>query len=199
MHEWRKFNYDQEPEIDGFQVGLFKPGIKSYLGRGWYWSAKLPGRIQTVGDIGCKIVSDWRVKSPDRDIEYLVKNPQYNYKWVNSSQGEDVENQILVSRRMEGGFWRVGRVIEGEFTYIAKIFPGGAHYENGDGREMMADNGYQILTCTPDDPNDIKDSEILILVSIVALLTTILIFILAYFGFLHRHKFSHNGVAFQKM
>lgn len=139
-------------------------------------------------------MSDWRVRHPDRDIEYLVKNPNYNYQWVNSSAGEDVKNQLLVGRRVEKGFWRVGRIVEGGFTYIAKIFPGGAHYESGEGREMVAES-YQILTCTPENQEDIKDTEILVLVIFLAFLFTIVVIFCIYFGILYRHKYLKIGEA----
>lgn len=140
------------------------------------------------------------MKKPDRDVEYLVRNPRDNYVWVNSSEGEDVRNQVLVGRRVEGGFWRVGRILEGDFTFIAKVFPGGAHYESGDGREVVAGN-YQILTCTPGSGEDVKDSEILVLLMVLALLLTTFAFVLGYFGFLYRHRYFKFGdvVGFQKM
>lgn len=100
---------------------------------------------------------------------------------------------------MEKGFWRVGRIIEGDFTYIAKIFPGGAHYESGEGREMMAES-YQVLTCTPDNQDDIKDTEILVLVICLALLFTIVVILCTYFAILYRQGYFKFGeaVKFQK-
>jgi hypothetical protein len=135
--------------LDGFKVGFYKNGIRSYIGRGYYIDTVTPGRIQTTGtSVGLKIVYGGASHSPTQSVEFLVYNPRYHYIWVTSSGGATVENEVKVSQMTDGNYYRVGRVFSGAYTFIVKVFGSGATYEAADGTEKATTN-YQVLTCVP--------------------------------------------------
>lgn len=128
-------------------MGIFKPGVKSFIGRGFYHTQIVPGRIQIVDPIGFYIISDYKVHKVTQDVEYLVKNSTQIYNWVNSSMGAKVQNSVIIAERGHGGSWQLAKVEDENFTYIAKVHPDTfAHYEYQNGSEIPIAN-YEVLTC----------------------------------------------------
>jgi hypothetical protein len=133
--------------LDGFKVGLYKDGIRSYIGRGYWIDNITPGRIETTGtNVGLTVVYGGSSKKPTESVQFLVQNPRYHYIWVTSSDGKTVENEVKVSQMTDGKYYRVARVFSGAYTYIVKVFSNGATYEAADGSEKAVTN-YQVLTC----------------------------------------------------
>lgn len=149
VHEWRTFNGNRDPEIDGIYVGLFKVGIPSFVGRAHYDRQFVPGRIQTSSPYGLYHPSAWSIHHITTGVEYLVNNPNYDYSWVDSTNGEFVENAVIPGYTPGRDMWYVGRIKEGDFTYLGKVHRGAKmHYEDANDAEIPT-ACYQVLVCTP--------------------------------------------------
>ncbi|KAJ6643999.1 hypothetical protein Bhyg_03294, partial [Pseudolycoriella hygida] len=136
-HTWKKYTGNTTTEFDGLEAGLFKPGIKAYVGRGIFDSQFVPGRFQIEEPTGLYHPSAWSVHRIIDSAEYLALNSSQSYEWVDSSDGHIVENAVIPGHTP-------GRTVHGEW-----LTPGGqgnAHYENGDNEEVATQN-YQVLTC----------------------------------------------------
>ncbi|XP_070492432.1 uncharacterized protein [Chironomus tepperi] len=147
-HEWRSYHGTNEPLVYGVFVGNFNTGIPAFVGRALYDDMIITGRIQTSDPAGLYHVSAWSVHHIVNGVEYLVKNPNHEYKWIASTDGQYVEDAVSPGYTPGRGVSFVGRTkIDGR-TYYGKVIPtAGMHYEDGNKREV-ATKKYEILTCT---------------------------------------------------
>lgn len=134
--------------VYGVFTGNFNTGIPSFVGRGSYDDLRVTGRIQTTDPKGLYHISGGSVHHIVNGVEYLVKNPSYDYKWVPSVNGEYVEDAISPGYTPGREVHFVGRIqIDGR-TFYGKMIPNsGLHYENASKKEIVAQK-YEILTCT---------------------------------------------------
>lgn len=84
-----------------------------------------------------------KVEKATNKIEFLKKNPDYEYKWVKAEEDICINNAVVVA----GSFY-IGRTTSGASTYLGRINIGehGLKHENEQGLEIMV-NSYQVLTC----------------------------------------------------
>ncbi|CAG9798215.1 unnamed protein product [Chironomus riparius] len=147
IHEWRIYHGTTEPLLYGVFVGNFQSNNPAFIGRGIHENLRVTGRIQTVNPPGLYHVSFGKIHHIPKGVEYLVKNPNYDYKWISSSNGEYVENAISPGYTPGLELHFVGRMkIDGR-TYYGKVLPNvGMYYEDGNQKEVLASQ-YQIIVC----------------------------------------------------
>ncbi|CAG9798216.1 unnamed protein product [Chironomus riparius] len=148
VHEWRSYHGTLEPMYYGVFVGSFDTGVPIFVGRGSYDDLKVTGRIQTTHPTGLYHISGGSVHHIKSGMEYLVKNPNYDYKWIPSINGEFIEDAISPGYTPSREVHFVGRIkIDGR-TFYGKMIPNvGLHYENANGDEIIAQK-YEMLVCT---------------------------------------------------
>lgn len=84
-----------------------------------------------------------KVEKATNGIEFLKKNPDYNYQWVNAEEDICINNAVSVA-----GKYYIGRTTSGANTYLGRVDMGenGMKHENEHGLEIVT-NHYQVLTC----------------------------------------------------
>lgn len=83
------------------------------------------------------------------NASYLVQNPGYNYKWVDSKIGTVVPNAVTLENP-EGGFYYIGRIqVNGRIQIGAVFLLSGMNYPGDDGLKHYV-NEYQVLVCDPE-------------------------------------------------
>ncbi|KAG5676535.1 hypothetical protein PVAND_006361 [Polypedilum vanderplanki] len=156
--EWKKYKLDSAPTTDGFAIGTYKDNIISYIGRG---TSKCInncdyeiGRIQINPQSSAGVYYiDYFLKTEKFDnltAEYLVKNPNYTYNWIPSSNGMQVKNALEIQK--EGNFpFYIGITKINDNIFIGKVKPGeGLFYTDLNGN-LSITSSYQVLTCTQSD------------------------------------------------
>ena len=148
VHEWRSYHGTLEPMYYGLFVGNFNTGIPAFVGRGSYDDLKVTGRIQTKEPTGLFHVSGMgAVHHIKGGLEYLVKNPNFDYSWVPSVNGEYIDDAISPGYTPGREVHFVGRIeIDGR-TFYGKMIPNvGMYYEDASQRTAL-DKKYEILVC----------------------------------------------------
>ena len=83
-----------------------------------------------------------------KGVEYLVKNPNYDYKWISSNNGEYVEDAISPGYTPSRELEFVGRIKINRRTFYGKILPNvGMYYEDENQKEALTSQ-YEILVCS---------------------------------------------------
>lgn len=94
-----------------------------------------------------------KVVNSNNQVEFLKKNDDYEYKWVDASG-----NKCIVGGVMVDDTYYIGRFVGGNYSYLGRVDVGqrGLKYENFNGLEVIT-NQYEVLTCTRKD--EIPDGE----------------------------------------
>ena len=105
-------------------------GKEIYVGRGTFNSIVNPGRL-LLEDNGSKtaglyIESSGVERILTSNIEYYVKNPSCDYKWVTSSGGKTVPNAIKVVNPTKTYY--VARVFAQNTLLVGKVLVGNRFY-----------------------------------------------------------------------
>lgn len=80
---------------------------------------------------------------------YLVQNPSYNYKWVDSSIGTIVHNAVKI-KNTGGEFYYIGRAqVNGRIRIGVVYVSSGLNYPGDDGLKHYLGE-YQVLVCDPE-------------------------------------------------
>lgn len=147
VHEWRSYHGTKEPMVYGVFAGNYNAGIPSFIGRGIYKDAFVTGRIQISSPSGLYHIFEGSIHYIVKGVEYLVKNPNYDYKWVSSGNGEYVDDAISPGYTPGREVHFVGRIqIDGR-TFYGKMIPNvGMYYENANQKETLAKK-YEIIVC----------------------------------------------------
>lgn len=84
-----------------------------------------------------------KVMKSNNQVEFLKKNDDYEYTWVDASSNKCIDGGVMV----DDTFY-IGRVVNGDYSYLGRIDIGqrGLKYENSNGLEILT-NQYQVLTC----------------------------------------------------
>ena len=95
--------------------------------------------------------------------EYLVKNPNDEYKWVNSHTGDDVKFALKVqstekSKKEDSTF--IGRVYVDNVVHVGTVHrhKGLSYFDYG-GRKSVV-SSYQVLTCTSAEVFEEVDTDL---------------------------------------
>ena len=128
-------------------AGNYSAGNPSFIGRGFYEDAQVTGRIQISSPAGLYHIYKGSIHYIVNGVEYLVKNPSYDYTWIPSGNGEYVENAISPGYTPGREVHFVGRIqIDGR-TFYGKMLPNvGMYYEDADQKEILAKK-YEIIVC----------------------------------------------------
>jgi hypothetical protein len=150
VHEWRSYEHgSQEPLVNGLYVGNFNQGIPAFVGRGVYDDLRVTGRIQVSEPSGLYHPSATRVHYITKGAEYLIKNPNYNYSWVSSSNGDYVDDAVSPGYTPGRETHFVGRIKINDRTFYGKMLINvGMYYENANNAEVHTST-YEVLTCVP--------------------------------------------------
>lgn len=150
------------PKVDGFQVGNFNTNFSVYIGRS---GERNLGRAQATPaeKAGVYYLNQLNLKTAfdnsPHTAEYLVKNPNYHYKFVQSRNGVKVHNALGLHREGNQSFYiGIARILEN--TYVGKVIPGEGlvFIDKNDNRVIIT--SYEVLTCTsPDVANGINEKE----------------------------------------
>lgn len=94
-----------------------------------------------------------KVVNSNNQVEFLKKNDDYEYKWVDASG-----NKCIVGGVMVDDTYYIGRFVGGNYSYLGRVDVGkrGLKYETFNGLELIT-NQYEVLTCTRKD--EIPDGE----------------------------------------
>jgi hypothetical protein len=140
---------------------MFKDDIPSFVGRAHFDGQFVPGRIQTVSPFGLYHPSGFRIHHITENVQYLVKNHEYNYHWMRSKNGEFIENAVHPGFTPGRSLWYIGRIKNGSHTYLGKVLRGHSmNYENENGDEISGLKEYEVLVCTPPHVDEENDLEI---------------------------------------
>jgi hypothetical protein len=83
-----------------------------------------------------------------RSVEYYAKQPECNYKWVESAYGNDVKNAIEFYDKEEQFY--VGRISSERGVLVGKVSNKWKKIHYGRGIESF---NYEVLTCNPRQVN----------------------------------------------
>lgn len=165
--QWKKYTGDKSPETDGFNVGTYTDEISSYIGRGT--SKCINGCDYDLGRIqidpstssGAYYLNDLPAveKFDNITAEYLVKNPNYFYKWTASRSGIKVENALEIHKEGHLPFY-IGVTQINDNVFIGKVRPGeGLYFVDINGKQKTT-SSYNVLTCTSSEvANDIYEEK----------------------------------------
>jgi hypothetical protein len=149
--EWKKYNLDNATSTDGFPVRT------SYIGRG---TTKCingcdyeVGRIQTDPGVFYLDELSETEKFDNTTVEYLVKNPNYTYRWVPSRSGVKVENALELHKEGHYPFY-IGKIRVNEDMFIGKVKPGEGIFFVGPNGKQVTISSYSVLTCTSSDASN---------------------------------------------
>ena len=146
--DWKPYNGPSGPETDGIFAGLYSNDQYAYVGRGTVSGQLAPGTL-LIKNSGTHTAGFYMEHSHAEhyltsNIEYYAKEPSCDYEWVESSNGNVVQNAIehksapytfYVGRTFNQGFWHVGKVtLELQTMYFGK----------GLGTKF-----YEVLVCNP--------------------------------------------------
>jgi hypothetical protein len=123
---WKPYNGPEGPQLDGLSVGQTAEGKEVYVSRAYYTTQfgtqYAPGSL-LIEESGSRIAghyteNDGAERYISSDIQYYVKLPECNCKWVNSSNDEIVQNAVqyqaddlfYVGRAFYEGSWYVGKI-----------------------------------------------------------------------------------------
>lgn len=157
------YKNDEAPSVDGIDVGFYNNGQKSYVGRtvNKYikGSDEVIGRVQINPKNESGVYTLHSVTGGEHfnpyTGEYLQKNANDIYKWVNSHTGDHVENALKVKISDEGlfpcntqthtGF--IGRVFVDNVAHVGTVYSeSGLNFFDFNGRKSVV-SSYQVLTC----------------------------------------------------
>lgn len=163
VQNWKPYNLDSSPSVDGFLIGNYKNDIQSYIGRTISSgdSQNVIGRIQIAPKSEAGLYyfnTQIDSESSDRStsVEYLVKNENDTYKWVASSAGKYVRNAL---RNQEDGKFLIGKVQFDDKIYIGAIEAGRVlTFIDHRGLKQTSKN-YEVLTCYSNLVNDQDEEE----------------------------------------
>ncbi|XP_070492428.1 uncharacterized protein [Chironomus tepperi] len=148
VHEWRSYHGTGEPMVYGVFVGNYNTGIPAFIGRGSYDDLRVTGRIQMSDPKGMYHVSGGSIHRITGGLEYLVKNPNYDYKWIPSANGEYVEDAISPGYTPGREVHYVGRIKVDGRTFYGKMIPNvGMYYEDGNQKQALTSK-YELIICT---------------------------------------------------
>jgi len=162
--QWKPYKNDNAPTTDGFAVDSYKDDIISYIGRSV--NKYVRGNDFTVGRLqitpaSASGVYTLNAVSGDEKFdastgEYLVKNPNDAYKWVNSHTGDDVKFALKVPLSAKGEYRHydhvhtafIGRVYVDSVVHVGTVYrdKGMAYFDIGGHKSVVS--SYQVLTCT---------------------------------------------------
>jgi hypothetical protein len=146
--EWKPNSFQDTSSIksEGLSAGLDAQGKECYIGRGTAVTYLSPGRLLIEDDgnrkAGLYVESNGSEYYVTSNVEYLVKDPKCNYKWVPSSNGDPVANAIEFTSNLR---FYVGRVSNGNSVEVGKVVVeqgGGMNYGNG-----KLTYSYEVLIC----------------------------------------------------
>ncbi|KAG5667334.1 hypothetical protein PVAND_015317 [Polypedilum vanderplanki] len=138
---WKQFN-NTSLKIDGFKVGS-----TNFIGR------SCGHKLGRAVDAGVYFI-DKLTKSEGFDnsstASYLVKNSNYNYTWIASTNGHKVPNAL--EQHSEGHFpFYIGTIRVNSQDFIGKVLPGqGLICIDANGK-LKSSSSYFVLTCTSND------------------------------------------------
>jgi hypothetical protein len=162
---WKPYNNDDGPEKDGYKVDFYANNIVSYVGRSQNKEITgddfVVGRVQISpadesGVYTSQSVSGSEKFDPDHG-EYLVKNSDDTYEWVNSHTGQKVTNALKVpvfndpnccdKENHHKEFATIGRFYLDNVVYIGSVYESqGLAFVDVKGKRMVV-SSYQVLTC----------------------------------------------------
>lgn len=143
VHEWTSFRDVNFLRTYGVSAGNFKRNVPAYVGQGVAARGLVPGRIQISQPSGLYYTTNMKAVKLNNQVEFLKKNDDYEYKWVDASPSRCMDGGVMV----DDTFY-IGRVVIGDYSYLGRIDVGqkGLKYENSNGMEVLT-NQYQVLTC----------------------------------------------------
>lgn len=170
--QWKPYKNDNAPSVDGFAVDTYKNGIMSYVGRSnnkfICGDDYTIGRVQISPSNVSGVYTLNQVSGVEKfdasSGEYLVKNPNDTYKWVNSHTGEDVKFALKVPLtpkeecrqfdHVQTAF--IGRLYVNGIVHIGTVYrEKGMAFFYVDGQKSVV-SSYQVLTCTSSSKPDLE-------------------------------------------
>ncbi|KAG5669109.1 hypothetical protein PVAND_017006 [Polypedilum vanderplanki] len=144
--EFRKFIGDNAPMIDGVSAGFYDANTESFIGRVRVFNTYQPGRI-VANTAGIFYTYHGIERFSNESVEYLVRNPNYNYEWTPSANGTVVINAVTLNIPRSSSQY-VGRIHVGNYCRIGAVvrIMGGLFYGDDHGSEEFT-NQYEVLTC----------------------------------------------------
>lgn len=149
--EWRSFEDPNLTAKQGISAGKNHLGKSCYIGRAVYNRQLIPGRLMIEpthsSSVGLYVEYALKEHLLTSNIEFYAKEPNCFYKWVPSSNGQDVTNAIqfkndsytfYIGRAFLQGATQVGKVLlEHRVLYFAFM---GRGYSSA---------VYEVLLCEP--------------------------------------------------
>jgi hypothetical protein len=148
--DWRAYYSPDGPKIRGISAGLFEDQ-ECFVGRAKIFSFNsqlAPGSLfienTTSYSAGFYMEYGYKEHRVDRSVKYYATEPECNYKWVESSYGNDVKNAIEFYDRDERFY--VGRISTDQGVLVGKVSNKWKKIHYGKGIESFA---YEVLICNP--------------------------------------------------
>jgi hypothetical protein len=167
---WKSFNNENSPENDGIDAGIYNNGETAFVGRSD--NKKIEGHDFVVGRVQTANVSGvYTLNSVNGNLkldtfygEYLVKNANDNYKWVNTHTGSEVKNALKVPTSYPGeccgsefhhpDFAYIGRYYLDSYVNIGTVYQSqGMAYVDVKGAKRVV-SSFEVLTCYSAEDNE---------------------------------------------
>ena len=151
--EWKPYNNDKAPEVDGYSIGTNPFGTQSYVGQGIYKNVEFGlGRISIEDPVGFFYLHDTGERRLTSDAKYLSISNGCECNWI-TSNGESVPYVVTVLNKLENEYYWIGRelytyknknfTLFGEIRYDEEIM----RYANIYAEVMTKKPPYEVLTC----------------------------------------------------
>lgn len=143
---WKPFEGPEGPKSGGLSAGTDKFGNEVFIGRGYYRDHYAPGKLIVTQTeeykIGLYVENSVAEQYISNNIEYYEEEPDCNYDWVKSSNGQIVANAVQYTTN-QCTFY-VGRVFTSNSVEIGKIPLATRTMYYGKGHRT---NTYEVLIC----------------------------------------------------
>lgn len=144
--QWKTYENDSAPMIDGLSAGFYTSDVESFIGRVRVVNGYLPGRIHP-NQPGMFYAYSGLERYANGSVEFLYSNPNYTYQWISSENGSTVANAVTLNAPKSSAQY-IGRISVNGGTFIGTVVRilGGMFYSDYSGVEQFATN-YEVLVC----------------------------------------------------
>ncbi|KAG5672141.1 hypothetical protein PVAND_002295 [Polypedilum vanderplanki] len=159
--QWKKLNAnDSNLSIDGFNVdgtSFIGRSIQKCMNGCDYGLGKIQSNstgVNYLDDLTTNAIFD-----NSSNVEYLVKNSSYTYKWQPSRNGVKVVNALELQKEGHRPFY-IGMTRINDKVLVGKVRPGeGLFFIDQVNGKQQSISSYEVLTCTSPDVSNDEDEE----------------------------------------